>query len=106
MRILKVLIVVVVLLGSLFYYVAYWPLRDRHPVPHPSTGVLAITGARIYTSPDAQVIPQGTIVIRDGKIAAAGDQAAVPADAQLLPCNGCVVTAGFWNAHVHFTQRK
>ncbi len=30
----------------------------------------------------------------------------IPAGATLLPCNHCVVTAGFWNAHVHFTEPK
>jgi imidazolonepropionase-like amidohydrolase len=30
----------------------------------------------------------------------------VPAGAQVIRCDGCVVTAGFWNAHVHFTQAK
>lgn len=30
----------------------------------------------------------------------------VPPDAQVIPGEGRVVTAGFWNAHVHFTEAK
>ena len=41
-----------------------------------------------------------------GRIAAVGVGVAVPAGATVLPCAGCVVTAGFWNAHVHLTQPK
>jgi imidazolonepropionase-like amidohydrolase len=88
------------------YGFAFWTLRDPHPAPIPATGILAITGARIYASPDAPVIADGTVLLRDGKIAAVGEQVDVPAGAELLPCDGCVVTAGFWNAHVHFTERK
>ena len=33
-------------------------------------------------------------------------QVAVPADATIVPCDHCVVTAGFWNTHVHFTEPK
>jgi len=46
------------------------------------------------------------VLVRDGVIAAVGPEVTVPSDAQLLPCNGCTVTAGFWNTHVHFTERK
>ncbi|HJZ98810.1 MAG TPA: amidohydrolase family protein, partial [Candidatus Solibacter sp.] len=30
----------------------------------------------------------------------------VPANAQRLDCAGLTITAGFWNSHVHFTERK
>ena len=69
-------------------------------------GTLAIQNAKIYVSPDTPPIENGTIVIQDGKIAAVGADIPVPSDAQIIPCDHCVVTAGFWNAHVHFTERK
>ena len=106
MRLLKTLVVLALLLAAAFYYIAFWPLRARHPTPVPTHGTLAITNARIYTSPDAPVIEHGTIVMQDGTITAVGRQVTIPSGAQLLPCNQCTVTAGFWNAHVHFTERK
>jgi imidazolonepropionase-like amidohydrolase len=89
-----------------FYWLAYWPLRDKHPATAPVRGVLVIAGARIYRSPDASAIEDGAIIIRDGKVTAVGEHLAVPADAQVIACQGCVVTAGFWNSHVHFTEPK
>jgi imidazolonepropionase-like amidohydrolase len=64
---------------------------------------LTIVGARIYTSPDAAPIPDGTITMRDGKIIEVGPSAKVKADnaANVIDGHGLVVTAGFWNSHVH-----
>jgi cytosine/adenosine deaminase-related metal-dependent hydrolase len=54
------------------------------------------------------VIPteSGTLVARDGLIAAIGPDVPVPPDARVLRCTGCAVVAGFWNAHFHFTEGK
>ncbi|MSU25115.1 MAG: amidohydrolase [Opitutus sp.] len=65
-------------------------LRDATPRVH------AITGARIITAP-GQVIERGTLVLRDGVIAAVGPEAEVkiPADARLWPVEGKTIYAGF-----------
>jgi imidazolonepropionase-like amidohydrolase len=65
---------------------------------------LAIVGAKVYSSPAAQPTPDTTIVIRDGKIAAVGRHIPIPKDITRLPCEHCIVFAGFWNTHVHFTE--
>ena len=44
--------------------------------------------------------------MRDGKIVAVGERVKIPSDAQVIRCNGCAVTAGFWNCHIHFTESK
>jgi imidazolonepropionase-like amidohydrolase len=106
MRLIRRLLMAAVVLAAVVYGFAFWPLRDQHPASAPTRGVLVITGARIYVSPDAPVIVRGTVVVRDGKIVSVGPQVEVPFGAEVLPCDGCVVTAGFWNAHVHFTERK
>jgi imidazolonepropionase-like amidohydrolase len=64
---------------------------------------LVLVHAKIYPSPSAAPIENGTILIHDGKIAASGPASAVtiPRDAKVLDCTGLVVTAGFWNSHVH-----
>jgi imidazolonepropionase-like amidohydrolase len=93
-------------LASAIYVAGFWPLRNPHPPLRLATGTLAIRGARIYRSPDEPPIERGTIVVREGRIAAIGEDIPIPADATVLPCNACSVTAGFWNAHVHFTESK
>src|SRR5262245_22220655 len=67
--------------------------------------VLALKGAKIYTSPDAPPISNGTVVVRDAKIVAVGD-APVPRGAYTIDCSGMIVTAGFQNSHVHFTEPR
>ena len=64
---------------------------------------LVLTGARILPSPTDAPIEEGVVVIRDGKIAEIGAAGvAPPAGARVIDCKGLVVTAGFWNSHVHF----
>jgi imidazolonepropionase-like amidohydrolase len=73
-----------------------------------SAADLALVGARIYPGPEASPIVDGSILIRDGKIVSVGDrnQVKVPAGATRIDCKDLVVTAGFWNCHVHFTEPK
>jgi hypothetical protein len=97
---------IVAIAACAFYVLIFWPLRNPHPPEVAGRGALVIGHAKIYTSPDTPPIEDGTILVRDGLITAVGRDLAVPPDARLLPCNRCVVTAGFWNAHVHFTEPK
>ena len=66
---------------------------------------LVLVHAKIYPSPDAPPMEDGTIVVHDGRIQAIGasGKIKVPSskDATVLNCEGRVVTAGFWNSHVH-----
>lgn len=68
--------------------------------------IMVIAGAKIYPSPDRPVINDGVIVIRNGKIAEVGTSGKVkiPAFAKRIDAKGKIITAGFWNAHVHFIE--
>jgi len=57
---------------------------------------VAITHARILTAGPAGEIADGTVVIRDGKIAAVGANAAVPAGARVVDGTGRTVAPGFF----------
>lgn len=67
---------------------------------------LVISGARLYPSPASAPIDKATIIVRDGKIAEirAGQGAALAPAERLIEAEGLMVTSGFWNCHVHFTQ--
>ncbi len=67
----------------------------------PALGDLVMTNARVWAGPDAEISDPQSLTIRDGVIAAIGDAAA---DLPHLDVGGRVVTAGFWNCHVHFTE--
>jgi imidazolonepropionase-like amidohydrolase len=64
---------------------------------------LALVHARIYPAPDAAPIADGTVLIRDGRIVAVGPGSAVaiPKGTECIDVGKAVVTAGFWNSHVH-----
>jgi imidazolonepropionase-like amidohydrolase len=98
--------ILLILFATAVYVVGFRPLRDPHPPDYMAKGTLAIENAKVYTSPDSPPIERGTIVIQDGRIAAVGADIPVPSGAQIIPCDHCVVTAGFWNAHIHFTEPK
>jgi imidazolonepropionase-like amidohydrolase len=104
---LLVFLVVIVLLGcGAVWLLEIYPRHGSHPPLRLAKGALAIGHARIYVSPTDPPIEDGTVLIRDGVITAVGPEGAVPAGAQIIPCDHCVVTAGFWNTHVHFTEPK
>ena len=64
---------------------------------------LALVGARIFPSPTQIAIENGSILIHNGHIVAVGPVAAVriPRGTTVIDCKGLIVTAGFWNSHVH-----
>jgi imidazolonepropionase-like amidohydrolase len=68
--------------------------------------VLALAGGTVYTDPFSPPIANGTVLLDGARIAAVGTRIDVPAQAPVLDCAGCTVTAGFWNCHVHFFERK
>ncbi|MGI8741971.1 MAG: amidohydrolase family protein [Bryobacteraceae bacterium] len=72
------------------------------------TGNLALVGGTIYVSPTEQPILDGVVLIQGGEIAAVGSRALVrvPQTVPSLDCSGRTITAGFWNSHVHFFERK
>jgi imidazolonepropionase-like amidohydrolase len=106
LRIFSALLVLFALACAAFWVLEVYPRRDSHPPLQLARGVLVIRHARIYVSPSDPPIEDGTVLIRDGLIAAVGQQVDLPAAATEVPCNHCIVTAGFWNAHVHFTEPK
>ncbi|MDT4895787.1 MAG: hypothetical protein QOH25_864 [Acidobacteriota bacterium] len=69
---------------------------------------IALVGAKIYPSPTDKPIIAGTVLVRNGKIVAVGNQRKVriPKNTKTLDCSGLTLVAGFWNNHVHFTEPK
>jgi len=62
--------------------------------------------AKVYPSPTDPPIEDGTILVHNGRIRALGPSASIKLprwarSVTVLDCHGLVVTAGFWNSHVH-----
>jgi imidazolonepropionase-like amidohydrolase len=72
------------------------------------TTALALVGGTVYTSPAAEPIRDSVVLIRNGRIAAVGDRRSIQitSGVDTIDCAGRTITAGFWNSHVHFFERK
>src|SRR5262245_431792 len=68
----------------------------------------ALVGGTVYVSPSEPPIKDAIVLIRGTTIAAVGPRGSVslPSGIEKLDCSGLTITAGFWNSHVHFIQRK
>jgi len=66
------------------------------------SGVLVIDGALVFTSPISDPIPDGVVVVSDGRIEAVGERGDVfiPQGARRVSGAGASLMAGFWDAHV------
>ncbi len=62
---------------------------------------VALVGGQIYPGPGVKPIEGGSVLIREGRIVAVGAKVRVPRGVRVIDCRGMVVTAGFWNSHVH-----
>jgi imidazolonepropionase-like amidohydrolase len=71
-------------------------------------GVIVLSGGTVYVSPSEAPLRDAVVLVRGREIAAVGRRGSVnvPSGAQVIDCSGRAITAGFWNSHVHFFQRK
>jgi imidazolonepropionase-like amidohydrolase len=67
------------------------------------TRVIALRGGTVHTVTKG-TIPNGTVLIRDGKIAAVGSNVSVPSDAEVVDATGRHVTPGIIDAHSHIAN--
>ncbi len=82
-------------------------LLTAQPTPTPAPdrsgadGTLALVGGTLLTMGPAGTIARGTLVIRNGKIAALGAGLPVPAGAKVIDVSGRYVMPGIIDAHSH-----
>jgi|SRR5215469_1335752 len=62
----------------------------------------AITGGTVYTLGVVGKIDDGTVIIKDGKIAAVGAGIPIPADAKRIDASGKIVTPGVFDPQTSF----
>ncbi len=65
--------------------------------------VIALRGGTLYTVTRG-TIQNGTVLIRDGRIAAVGTDVTIPADAEVVDVTGKHVTPGIIDAHSHIAN--
>jgi imidazolonepropionase-like amidohydrolase len=92
---------VIVLIGVL----AFAPLPGSRVRGQTSRapGVVALRGATILTVTHG-TIPNGTILLRDGKIAAVGATVDVPSNAEIVDVTGKFISPGIIDCHSHIAN--
>jgi imidazolonepropionase-like amidohydrolase len=63
--------------------------------------MLAIVNAQIYTCGPRGTLDRGSVLVRDGKIAAVGNGMEVPDGAEIIDARDMIMTPGFVDAHTH-----
>ena len=71
-------------------------------------GEFAISGANLIDGTGATPVPDSVVVVRDGKIAAAGARAqiTVPKGMTVIDGHGQTLLPGLWEMHAHFAQME
>lgn len=71
-----------------------------------ATGDVALTGAKIITMKGNEIIHNGTILVRNGRIAAVGPakEVAIPKNAHVILAEGKIIMPGLVDAHAHLTE--
>ena len=74
------------------------------PAPPAEPGGLAIVGAQLIDGTGADPVADSVVVIRDGRIQAAGprESTAVPAGAEIIDAAGKTVIPGLMNLYTHY----
>ena len=83
---------------------SFQPSLAQAPAPRSNiASIIALTGARVIDGTGAAPLPQATIVITNGRIAAVGAPATVriPAGATRIDMSGKTIMPGMINAHAH-----
>ena len=70
------------------------------------SGIYALKGATLVDGTGRPAIPDSVVLVRDGRIAAAGPRAStsIPARIPVVDVSGKTIVPGLWDMHTHFTQ--
>ncbi len=77
--------------------------RTAKAIPVVADEAFALVGARIIDGTQAPPIENGTVIVRDGRIAAVGVRGAVtiPPGVRVIDVHGKTIIPGLWDMHAH-----
>jgi imidazolonepropionase-like amidohydrolase len=67
---------------------------------------IVLRAAHLFDGKSDQVVSPGVVVVREGKIVAAGATAAVPSDAEVIDLGNATLMPGLMDAHTHLSQER
>lgn len=77
----------------------------RKAAPPERSGAFVISGAKLIDATGAAPVNDSVVVVRDGKIAAAGarDRVPIPPDLPVIDGRGKTLLPGLWEMHIHYS---
>ena len=72
-------------------------------VPVEAQGTFAIVGARLIDGTGRPALENASVLVRNGRIAAAGSQIAIPPGTRLVHAEGQSLLPGLWEMHIHYS---
>jgi hypothetical protein len=78
------------------------------PAPKTTTGIIAIKGGDIIDVETGFAIPNGVLIISNGKITSVHKASVtpIPKGAQVIDATGKTIMPGLWDMHAHFEQTE
>jgi imidazolonepropionase-like amidohydrolase len=73
------------------------------PAPSPTPAATVLRAARIFDGTSDASLPNGVVVVQNGKIVAAGSGIPAPAGATVIDLGDATLLAGFIDSHTHLT---
>jgi imidazolonepropionase-like amidohydrolase len=75
-------------------------------IPPVATGSWALVHAMVIDGTNAMPVPDGVVLVRDGRIAAVGPRSTVPIPrgTRLIDVRGKTIIPGLWDMHAHASQ--
>ena len=70
----------------------------------PASKTIVLKAARLFDGKSNALVTPGVIVVKDGKIVAAGASASIPAGAEVIDLGDATLLPGFIDAHTHLTM--
>ncbi len=74
-------------------------------VPPVRTGAFAIAGATLFEATGRAPVPDSVVIVRDGRIAAAGPRntTVIPKGMDVIDASGQTLLPGLWEMHTHYS---
>ena len=91
--------------ATLAFCLSYWGCAPAD-APQERDGSIAFAGARLFDGTGADVVEDAVLLVRDGRVVAAGsaDAVAIPPGAERIDVSGKTIVPGLINAHAHISD--